>query len=59
MKDDLLVACEHSCLLFTPTATWETREEMSAIRGQKFHTDDVVAEKIAKSSLLHKLAYRF
>ena len=42
--------------LALPT-TCETRRKTSAIRGQKFHTDDINEEK--QSPLLHELAFGF
>ena len=37
----MAVACEYSRLSFAPVTTCETRRETSAIRGKKFHTDDI------------------
>ena len=49
------VACElgeNSRLSFAPTTTCETRRETSAIRGQKFHTDDVNLFRILTGALI-------
>ena len=35
------IACEYSRLSFASATTCETRRKTSAIRGQKFHSDDV------------------
>jgi len=37
----IYLAYEYSRLSFAPATTCETRRKTSAIRGQKFHTDDL------------------
>ena len=49
------LACEYSRLSLAPATTCETQGETSAIRGKKFHTDDVNLSRIRTGALIGQL----
>ena len=49
------LACEYSRLSLAPATTCETRGETPAIRGKKFHTDDVNLSGIRTGALIGQL----
>ena len=46
------LACEYSRLSFDPATTCESQRVTSAIRSQKFHTDDVNLSRILTGTLI-------